>query len=102
MLTPTQKQFLENTRPHYTTLVQAGFLQNIGQQEKDGLLEIARVFAPGYQANLWCSPCVCDLVKYVYTQYDKLPKELPPDVQYAGFPKQDEPVKAKRGRKAKV
>lgn len=109
MMTDQQKQFMADNRPHYETLIRADFLTNIGQDVKTGLLDVARVFAPAMQANLWCGPCVCDLVKFAYTQYDKwaveeLNKaiiESPKDViQFTSFPKQNEPKK--RGRKAKV
>jgi hypothetical protein len=88
MLSNEQQQFLNDNRPHYETLVRADFLTNIGYDVKNGLLNIARVFDPGYQANLWCGPCVCDLVKYAYTQYDKWLLEQP---HKATFPKHDEP-----------
>lgn len=109
MITDQQKQFMADNRPHYETLVRADFLTNIGQDIKSGLLDVARVFAPAYQANLWCGPCVCELVKYAYTQYDKWVNEQPnedvkeveaPVIMKSTFPKQDEPKK--RGRKAKV
>lgn len=112
MITEQQKQFMEDNRPHYDTLIRADFLTNIGQDVKNGLLEVARVFAPAYQANLWCGPCVCELVKYAYTQYDKWVSEQPkedikeveaPVIMKATFPKQDKPKTAvKRGRKAKA
>ena len=100
MLTLEQQKFIDHNRPHYDTLVKAGFLTNIDNQTKDGLLEVARLFSPGMVVNMWCGPCVCELITYVYTQVDKLPKELPPDVQFATFPKQDEPER--RGRKKKA
>lgn len=109
MITDQQKQFMADNRPHYETLVRADFLTNIGQDVKTGLLDVARVFAPAYQANLWCGPCVCDLVKFAFVQYDKWVNEHPvedvkeveaPVIMKASFPKHDEPKK--RGRKAKV
>jgi hypothetical protein len=111
MINQQQKDFMEANRPHYQTLIQAEFLTNIGYDVKEGLLNIARIFAPGYQANLWCGPCVCDLVKYAYTQYDKWVAEQvieeivepvidEPIIKKATFPKHDKPVK-KSGRKPK-
>lgn len=46
-------------------------MTNIDYSVKAGLLEVAQVFSPGYNATLWCSPCVAELVRFVYTQYDK-------------------------------
>lgn len=112
-LTPEQRQFIEHNRPHYDTLIRAEFLTNMSNQVKDGLLEIAHIFSPGMAVNLWCGTCVCDLIKYVYTQVDKLPKWVDevekeqivkhdrmgedlimsgsPNVHFATFPKHDEP-----------
>lgn len=65
------------------------------------MLDVARVFSPGMVVNLWCGSCLCDLVKYVYTQVDKMENHEPTnDVHFATFPKHDEPKK--RGRKKKA
>lgn len=90
---------MEANRPHYDTLVKAQFLTNIDYPTKEGMLNVARTFAPAYQANLWCSPCVCDLFKFAYVQYDKWREH---NVQHATFPKQDEPAKEKRKYTKKV
>jgi len=104
-LLPEQITFMEHNRPHYDTLVRAQFLTNVDYPTKEGMLNVARVFAPAYQANLWCSPCVCDLFKFAYVQYDKWRKEQYVNsaientvcvIKHAAFPKQDEPVKEKR------
>lgn len=71
MLSPEQQYFLNHNRPHYNTLLQAQFMTNLDYGVKNGLMEVARVFSPGYQANLWCGPCVMELVRFVYVQYDK-------------------------------
>lgn len=70
-LSASQTYFLNQNRHHYTTLLQAQFLTNIDYNVKNGLVEVARVFQPGYTTNLWCGPCVIELVTFVYTQYDK-------------------------------
>jgi hypothetical protein len=88
-ITPQDITFMEANRPHYNTLVQAQFLTNIGYDIKEGILNIARKFDPGYMANLWCSPCVCDLVKYAYVQFDKWKEQ---NVQHATFPVNDKSV----------
>lgn len=97
VLSPEQIQFLEVNRPHYNTLVQAGFLTNIGYDVKEGMLEAARVFNTGYQANLWCGPCVCELVTYVYTQLDKQPESPKTDE----LTDESEPVQKRKYTKRK-
>lgn len=70
-LSTSHQHFLNHNRPHYDTLMQADFLTNIDYSVKNGLLDIARVFSPGYDSNLWCGSCVVELVKFVYSQYDQ-------------------------------
>lgn len=108
MISPEQITFMEHNRPHYDTLIRAQFLTNIGYDIKQGMLDLAREFAPGYMVNLWCPPCVCELVKYAYTQFDKWKLE---NVKAETFPLQEpeiesipvevEKVKRKYERKAK-
>lgn len=117
----SDKDFIEAHRHHYNTLIQAQFLGNLDGSVLNRILEIIKkYFAPTYLANLWCQPCVADMVKYLYTQYDAIPKEAQvkeveppkqaePTIKHETFPKHDEPVKVvdtpvgkkKPGRKPK-
>lgn len=66
------KQFLDDNRRHYDTLVQAQFVQHLDAATRDRLLQVVQEeFAPGYQANLWCGTCVADLLKFTYQRYDE-------------------------------
>lgn len=101
MISIEDKAFLEENRKHYHTAVNAGYVQDLGQPVKQGMLGIIqKYFAPSYLANLWCSPCVFDMVKYLYTQYDAMPI-----VKAETFPLYDKPADVvepkKRGRKPK-
>lgn len=88
-LTKEDIDFIEASRGHYNTIVQAGYMNNLGQDTKMRMNEIIKkYFAPAYLANLWCGPCIMDMVKYLYTQYDALPK---PVIKHETFPKHDEP-----------
>lgn len=71
VLSTSQQHFINQNRAHYDTLLKAQFLTNIDYGVKNGLMEVAQVFQPGYKANLWCGACVVELVKFVYTNYDK-------------------------------
>lgn len=102
MISPDDKQFIEAHRHHYGTLIRAEFLGNLDGSVLNRMLEIIKKhFAPAYLANLWCQPCVADMVKYLYTQYDVMPI-----IKAETFPKHDEPEvitePKKRGRKPKV
>lgn len=65
-------EFLEANRHHYTTLVNAGFIQHLDQSTRQRMLDIIHEeFNPGYIATLWCQSCIADMLKYLYVQYDK-------------------------------
>lgn len=88
-MTNEDKDFLEAHRGHYNTAVNAGYIQDLGQDIKMRMVDIIkRYFAPAYLTNLWCGPCIMDMVKYLYTQYDAMPI-----IKKETFPKHDEPVK---------
>lgn len=88
MISQEDKDFLEANRGHYNTAVNAGFIQDLGQDIKSRMVDIIkRYFAPAYLTNLWCGPCIIDMVKYLYTQYDAMPV-----IKHETFPKHDEPV----------
>lgn len=97
------KSFIEANRQHYRTITQAGFVADLDGVVKTKMLDIIkRNFAPAYLTNLWCSPCVVDMIKYLYEQYDAMPKEEPAKeveapkqaeltIKKETFPKHDEP-----------
>ena len=86
-MTNEDKDFLEANRGHYNTAVNAGYVQDLGQDIKMRMVEIIKTyFAPAYLANLWCGPCIMDMVKYLYVQYDAMPI-----IKHETFPKHDEP-----------
>lgn len=65
-------EFLEANRHHYNTLVNAGYVQHLDQATRQRMLDIIHEeFNPGYIGTLWCPPCVADMIKYVYVQYEK-------------------------------
>lgn len=66
------KEFLDFNRPHHDTVVKAGFLKNLDAGTRTKMVEIIREeFQPGYATDLWCAPCVFDMVKLVYRYYDE-------------------------------
>jgi len=66
-------QFLEANKHHYETLVRAQFVQHLDNATREGMLRVIREeFAPGYQASLWCAPCIMEMIRYLYTQYEKV------------------------------
>jgi hypothetical protein len=66
------KDFLDATRHHYLTLVNAGYLRGLNVHEKEGLIRVAReeFFGAGYSPDMFCPSCVAEMVKSVYRAYD--------------------------------
>jgi hypothetical protein len=66
------KSFLETNMHHWEAWRDLQIFNQLDYGVRDGFLKVIRdEFNPGYLANLWCSPCVVDMMRYVYTQYDK-------------------------------
>lgn len=75
-MNPNNAKFLEDNRGIYTTLVNAGFIQNLTNETRQELLRITREeFSPGYLCCMHCNADIAAMVKYVYQQYDNQPKE---------------------------
>lgn len=74
---PENKQFLDDNRPHYETLVQAGFM-SLEHHVKAQMLNVMREeFEPSYHTTLWCGKCVMEMVMLLYRRYDEyLQKEV--------------------------
>lgn len=72
------RKVLQDNRPIYTTLVQAGFIQNLTNELRQSFLNIIREeFSPGYLCCLHCPADIAAMIKYVYTQFDALPIQVP-------------------------
>ena len=72
LMKQANKEFLDANRHHWVAWENAQIVNQLDMHVRTELLRIAREeFSVMYNANLWCSPCVCDMLKYVYTQYDK-------------------------------
>ena len=79
---PENTAYLEAHRGIWTMYERAKIITHMDQSVKDGLLRVIREeFDPGYLVNMWCGVCVVDMLKYVYTQYDKWLKAQENNVQ---------------------
>lgn len=69
---PENKKFLDDNRRYHTTLVQAHFMAMLdGNTRSEFVRVMNEEFQPGYTADLWCPPCVSDMVLAVYRRYDE-------------------------------
>jgi hypothetical protein len=86
MITPEDIQFLDDNRTHYDTLIKAFYLRGLSGETRSRMQEIiGKYWQPGYHTDLWCGPCVSEMVKKLYRHYDEWLKEQPVTVQ-ANFP----------------
>jgi hypothetical protein len=96
---------LEKHYHHWITLRDGQYLRGLNIHEREDMLRVLREeFWPGYTYDEWCGSCVADMVKEVYSRYDKWKGEQPapvieptppyeaPLVVHATFPMNDKPV----------
>lgn len=90
---PENKAFLDANRHHYDTIIKAGYVKHLNAHERERMVRVMNEeFQPGYTADLWCPPCVFDMVKLLYQRYDAwlASQPEPPKVVenvHASFPK---------------
>lgn len=71
-MTPENIQFLNDNRHHYETLVKAFYLRSLSAVTRTRMQQIiADEFQKGYSTDLWCGPCVTDMVLKLYRHYDE-------------------------------
>lgn len=71
-MTPDDIQFLNDNRHHYDTLIKAFYLRSLSAGVRSRMQQIiADEFQKGYSTDLWCGPCVTDMVLKLYKHYDE-------------------------------
>lgn len=65
------QQFLQTNRDAYTETINAGTAKKAFAIKNDLLRIIREEWFPGYVYNEDCGPCIFDLVRIVYRQYDE-------------------------------
>lgn len=87
-------KFIEDNRSHHTTLVMAGFVQNLTYDIKERMLKIIREnYASNYLCCLHCGADISAMIRYLYTQYDANPVKAPE------LPKPKKSIKKKKDGK---
>ena len=57
---------------HQSITGPAQTLKGLNNGEKNDILEAGKhFFGEGYSPDLWCQPCIADMIKQVYNAYDK-------------------------------
>jgi hypothetical protein len=71
-MTPETIQFLNDNRIHHETLTKAGYVRSLSADVRQRMQDIiGQEFQPGYHTDLWCPPCVSDMVLKLYRHYDE-------------------------------
>lgn len=92
-MTPENKQFLDDNRHHYDTLIKAFYLRGLSGETRQRMQDImAKEFQPGYHTDLWCGNCVTEMVRSLYTHYDNWLAVQPVEAPAPIPPVEPEPV----------
>jgi hypothetical protein len=85
-MTPSDIQFLNDNRTHHDTLINAGYLRGLSGETRTRMQNIIREnWEPTYHTDLWCPPCISDMLKKLYRLYDEWLAKQPVTVA-ANFP----------------
>lgn len=86
-------KFLEDNRTHYDTLVKAFYLRGLTGETRSTMQRlVGKYWQPGYTSDLYCPPCVSDMLLLLYRLYDKWieenkePETTPEPVENNAFP----------------
>lgn len=68
---PENRKFLDEHRHVHDTLVKAFYVKHLDGPTRSAMVRIMREeWQPRYSPDLWCGPCVADMVLSVYRHYD--------------------------------
>lgn len=71
-MNPSNKVILDDYRRFHDTLTKAGYLMGLSGRERSEMVRIIREeWMPGYATDLWCAPCVANMVLLCYRYYDE-------------------------------
>ena len=69
---PENKAFLEEKESVWITLRDAGYMIGLDGNTRSRMVEIIKEeFQPGYATDLWCPPCVGDMVTLLYRYFNE-------------------------------
>ncbi|WP_343668710.1 hypothetical protein [Chitinophaga sp.] len=62
---------LEQHKGHWESLTEVGFMRNIDKPVFDALQRVHNEAISEVHYSRWCGECVSEMVRIIYTQYDK-------------------------------
>lgn len=69
--TEQHKIILEKHKHHWDSLKQVGFMRNLDKPVFDELQQVHNEALSVQHFSSWCGECVADMIRTIYTQYDK-------------------------------
>jgi len=71
-MNPVNKKFLEDNRHHWITLRDAKYLRHLDGNTRSRMVQVmSEEFQPGYTADLWCAPCVSEMITTLYQRFEQ-------------------------------
>lgn len=71
-MNPDNKKFLEDNEHTWITLRDAGYMMGLDGATRSAMARIiCEEFRPGYATDMWCGPCVADMVTLLYRHYNE-------------------------------
>lgn len=68
---PENRKFLEDNEHTWITLRDAGYMMGLdGNTRSEMVRVLSEEFQPGYATDLWCPPCVADMVTLLYRYFN--------------------------------
>lgn len=78
-MNPANKTFLDANERFFTTLRDAGYMLGLDGNTRSAFARIiCEEFQPGYATDMWCPPCVADMVLLLYRYYGEWKEKNPP------------------------
>ena len=73
---PESIQILEKHAEHWRTLSKAGYVKHLDHTTKKELEKVYQdEIDPTFHGTLWCGECVVEMIRKVYTRYEKWQEE---------------------------
>lgn len=69
--TPEHVTILEQHSKHWETLSQGGYMANLDAQSFEALQRVHNEALSSAHFTRWCSACVADMVRTIYTAYER-------------------------------
>lgn len=80
-MTEANRKRLDELYGFWRTLRDAQYLRGLNIHEREDMVRVLREeFWPGYTYDEWCGSCVADMVRTLYTRYDKWLSEQPKEI----------------------